>query len=346
MTIVRGVKDRRFKFTQLLNSAVEDENLSLKAKGFIWYALSKPEHWIFHISHLVKSLKEGEDAIYSTIKELELQGYALRYRKRKDDGSFANMETVVSDSKEEITLLKKELMDNPNFKKCLPHRGFPDVDVPVLENPDTSNTNSVVIQEQQQQQEPKKSNITSIIRTQPTPLSSAAAVFSKNQRGESSKSKEIIYPCLIPIDIPEVDKIEISKRFHEETVKNAIVWALHPQTKLTKGLSPALKWACMNKPKMPEKAKEKEKDKPGIDYAPFNKTYYRHIFEIASKNGVYLNAYGFRQSNEYVETEKDRLYFKDSSFLEQLANIFRKKDINKPAIVKCITVCQEDLMMQ
>lgn len=77
MATIRGVKDRRFKFVQLLNSMFEDENLSLGAKGFIGYCLTKTNDWVFHIDHLVSVLKEGEKAIYSIINECIDQGYAI-----------------------------------------------------------------------------------------------------------------------------------------------------------------------------------------------------------------------------------------------------------------------------
>ena len=40
--------------------------------------------------------------------------------------------------------------------------------------------------------------------------------------------------------------------YDEETVEYAIVWATSPQTKLTKGLAPAIKWACTVGPEMPK----------------------------------------------------------------------------------------------
>jgi len=134
MSTIRGVKDRRFKFVQLLNSMFEDPNLSLKAKGFIGYCLTKPEGWKFHISHLEKVLKEGECSIYSTMNECIDNGYAIRYQTRKPDGEFACWETIVSDSKEEIVQLKKDLEKDPGFKKFFTLRGFPVAENPVPEN--------------------------------------------------------------------------------------------------------------------------------------------------------------------------------------------------------------------
>ncbi len=98
MSIIRGVKDRRFKFVQLLNSMFEDPDLSLKAKGFIGYCLTKPSDWVFHVSHLCSVLKEGEKAIYSVISECIKNGYAYRFQDRSVTGQTGSMQIFVSDS--------------------------------------------------------------------------------------------------------------------------------------------------------------------------------------------------------------------------------------------------------
>jgi phage replication O-like protein O len=92
----------------------------------------------------------------------------------------------------------------------------------------------------------------------------AAAFFnSSNQKQPLQAHEKPAQPvppnhsCLLAVDIPECDKTEISRRYDEATVKNAIAWATHPTTKLTKGLAPAIKWACANNPQVP-KNKEDE----------------------------------------------------------------------------------------
>src|ERR1700677_2762578 len=122
MSTIRGVKDRRFKFVQLLNDMFEDNQLSLKAKGFIGYCLTKPEDWEFHVSHLCSVLKEGEDCIHATIRECIARGYAYRYRPRSPNGHLLNMVTIVSDSKFEIERTRKEHAECPSFKNSLPQR--------------------------------------------------------------------------------------------------------------------------------------------------------------------------------------------------------------------------------
>lgn len=152
MSTIRGVKDRRFKFVQLLNSMFEDQSLSLKAKGFIGYCLTKPSDWKFHVSHLCTALKEGERAIYSTLEECERLGYAIRYQTRKDNGDFGEWETLISDSKEEIAALKEDLKKDPGFQKMFTLRRFADARVADAQNAPPSNTDDIKILEEQQQQ--------------------------------------------------------------------------------------------------------------------------------------------------------------------------------------------------
>src|SRR3954469_23524169 len=113
MSSIRGVRDRRFKFVQLLNCMFEDPNIGLKAKGFIGFCLTKKDDWKFHISYLCSVLKEGEDAIYSTINECIDHGYAYRYRTRDSKGKLGPVEFVISDSKVEILEVIKEIQSDP-----------------------------------------------------------------------------------------------------------------------------------------------------------------------------------------------------------------------------------------
>lgn len=139
MSTIRGVKDRRFKFTQLLNCMFEDSELSLKAKGLIGYCLTKTEDWKFHMKHLSSVLKEGERALYSTLNECIEQGYAIRYQLHKENGDFDHWETIVSDSKEEILALKKEMSEKPEFKEMFTQRCFADAHCAVARNVSHSN---------------------------------------------------------------------------------------------------------------------------------------------------------------------------------------------------------------
>jgi len=67
----------------------------------------------------------------------------------------------------------------------------------------------------------------------------AAAVFNLEKINK-------IHDCLTDIEIPMNQKIEISKKYTEETVKNAVDWSTNPNNIPTKSLTASLKYACKN----------------------------------------------------------------------------------------------------
>ncbi len=89
-----------------------------------------------------------------------------------------------------------------------------------------------------------------------------AAVFSdqSNKKKKDLQVSQMLknWELLKIIDIPEKDKDEISTKYDEETVKNAIAWATNPQTMITKTLAAAIKWACQNNPEVPKNKEEIE----------------------------------------------------------------------------------------
>lgn len=258
MTTIRGVKDRRFKFVQLLNVMLEDPNISLKAKGFIGFCLTKTENWQFHISYLSSVLKEGEKAIYSVINECIENGYAYRYQLRDKLGKMQSVEYIISDSKEEIEQIKKEIENHPDFKKFLPHRPFGDAGFGEAVN----------------SQGTSKENSECYI------YSNTNNSNNKQQQGAvvPSVKKKNIYVCLEKVDIPESQKQEICDRYTEEIVIKALSWALHELNPPNEGLVQSIKYAC----------------KHGLSDAEFNKpknqTPYEKIKSIFQHLGVYNNA--------------------------------------------------------
>lgn len=67
-------------FTQVANSVLQDNNLSLKAKGLFAYIYSKPDGWDFSYVRMAEEHKESKNTILSVIQELEKQGYLKRKR--------------------------------------------------------------------------------------------------------------------------------------------------------------------------------------------------------------------------------------------------------------------------
>lgn len=70
------------------NELLNNEKISLKAKGLFAYMQSKPSEWSFSIKKISSQLKEGEDSIKATLKELETFGYLERKAVKKEDGKW------------------------------------------------------------------------------------------------------------------------------------------------------------------------------------------------------------------------------------------------------------------
>jgi hypothetical protein len=110
---IRHQKD----FVVISKIALEDPDLSFKAKGLWAYCMSRPNDWEFHVTHLATVSKDGVDAIYSAIRELELAGYVRKIQKN-EKGKFGSVDYEVSE-----------------IKIILPLRDFPETEDPETENP-------------------------------------------------------------------------------------------------------------------------------------------------------------------------------------------------------------------
>jgi hypothetical protein len=237
MSNIRGVKDRRFKFVQLLNSMFEDQDLSLKAKGFIGYCLTKPSDWNFNMTHLCSVLKEGEKAIYAVINECIEHGYAYRYQSHADNGDFLPWQTVVSDSKHEIQEIRREI------EKSLTLRGFGDAQTADAQNVPISNTELSNTEEKQQQG-----------------AEAPAAASPEKKKGNALPEP---YECLKSVNVSNWLKCNLTHKYAEDFVKKAVAWLTHPSTKITTTIPQALQWACQNQPELPtdsERVIEQNKD--------------------------------------------------------------------------------------
>ncbi|TDA63579.1 helix-turn-helix domain-containing protein [Sulfuricurvum sp. IAE1] len=81
-------------FTITPNHIINDEKISLKAKGLYLYLVSKPDNWAFSIERISKESKDGEDSVKSAIKELEKCGYLTRSQFNKNGNFGSNIYTL------------------------------------------------------------------------------------------------------------------------------------------------------------------------------------------------------------------------------------------------------------
>ena len=124
MTVVR-VRIQK-DFTVLYNGVLENPRLSFKAKGLWAYCMSRPDNWHFHVNHLATVSKEGIDAVYSAIKELEAEGLVEKTQKNQG-GVFGPVDYTIYPYAQEI-------------QKILPLRDFPQTEDPQTENPALTRT--------------------------------------------------------------------------------------------------------------------------------------------------------------------------------------------------------------
>jgi hypothetical protein len=65
-------------FTRVPNSAVNDPNLDLKARGLLLFMLSKPDGWVFRERSLAKQAGVGRDQLRGAMQRLIDAGYVVR----------------------------------------------------------------------------------------------------------------------------------------------------------------------------------------------------------------------------------------------------------------------------
>lgn len=110
MAVLRN--PNRGKFTVIDNYALQDESLSLKARGLLVTMLSLPDNWQFSENGLCSIFqKDGQASIRSGLKELEKGGYLTRKRTRDGFGRVSNVEWTICD----LPHLENPSVVNPNL---------------------------------------------------------------------------------------------------------------------------------------------------------------------------------------------------------------------------------------
>lgn len=120
MPVIRIEKKHMYTVTALF--PLRDTRLTLKAKGLLTFILSLPDTWVYTIQGLAQVLKEGPDAIRTSLHELEANGYLVRKRMRDKQGRFGDTEYVIYEIPQVIP---------EDLRKWITQ----DWDLPKLENP-------------------------------------------------------------------------------------------------------------------------------------------------------------------------------------------------------------------
>lgn len=113
--------EKNHNYTVMSNYHLRDKNLSLKASGLLSKMLSLTEEWNYTTRGLAAICKEGVDAIGSTLRELEANGYLIRTQLRDAKGRISDTEYII--------------YEQPHTP--LPCTTPPDTEKPDMDTPDT-----------------------------------------------------------------------------------------------------------------------------------------------------------------------------------------------------------------
>ena len=160
-TILRKIKSKNY--TVVDNGYLDNQKLSLKAKGLMTYLLRLPDDWHFNKVHLSKQSTDGMDSLESGLVELENAGHLIRKKQEKDDkGRFNRAEWMVY----EITQNSKNVTETD----------FPVTGKPVAENPPLPSTKRIST---------KGTNMSCSVLGESKLSDQEEVVAKKNQRGET-----------------------------------------------------------------------------------------------------------------------------------------------------------------
>lgn len=104
MGIIRVNKSKDNPYILLNKTALEDSNLSFKAKGILAYLMSKPDNWKSSVQDLINNGVDGRDSIKSGLRELKRHGYLIK-RPIKENGKFVEWEEIIFEIPQESAKL-------------------------------------------------------------------------------------------------------------------------------------------------------------------------------------------------------------------------------------------------
>lgn len=116
MIVSKQYKDN---FVQVDRFLIQDENLSLQAKGLASYLLSLPKSWNVNLALVAKKLNISKASLYKYLKELINNGYLQKINFRDEKGYltkeslyiFENAKQNDTFKEKDFTNLQKELLD-------------------------------------------------------------------------------------------------------------------------------------------------------------------------------------------------------------------------------------------
>jgi len=158
-----------------------------------------------------------------------------------------------------MTRIKYYISEEPKFKKCYRR---PDFQGPESRGPE----NQSPLEGASSQERASEETTTKKKKERATPF--AAVSFDKDGEKKKEPAKPKTYECLefypdvgdVQTALPRKEKIWITKKYDEETAKNAILWAQNETKPFYKGLVAAIKWACKERPQIAKNAVDQKEE--------------------------------------------------------------------------------------
>lgn len=268
-TIERCPHDKENPYAQVSRSLIRDNSISPNCRMILIFLLSNDARkWVIRVNQVWHAFDGhiGRDKTYRLINEAIEAGYM-----RREEYFHGNLKRC-----------RYYLSEEPKFKKCYRHPDFQD---PGAEDPE----NKDALERTSSQERTSKETTTRKKKEQAAPV--VAVSFEKDREEKKSEKKNPdnpkIHQCLIEIDVSEKEKVWLTKKHDEETVKNAILWALHPLTEIKTTLIAAIKWACTERPQIPKNKDELEREEK------------EKADKVKRENEIWIEKTGFISGNTY-----------------------------------------------
>jgi len=112
--IIRVEKTKNYSV--IANYHLEDNRLSLKAKGLLTYFLSRPDYWKIYVEQVEKTTIDGKKAITNAMDELIKAGYMIKTKQRYNGRQKRNDYTIFE--KSQIPECQKGTLTNTELLIC------------------------------------------------------------------------------------------------------------------------------------------------------------------------------------------------------------------------------------
>lgn len=217
MTLCHSHK-KKDPFVRFSKSIVFDSSISLKAKGILSIAFSRPDDWTFYKSEMMKHSTDGESSFDSGIKELEESGYLHRHKTQNSKtGIFTGLEWHFFE--EPISL--------EEFKKLYRQGGFPGSGVsPVPGKPGTTKKDCYTKKEKNNNRAPLESQ--EFTQVEEAKVDACGAVVVPSFQEEKEIQKDAIAQILQKVNLNKSQfdmlKIKIDTSKANLLVKRILSW--------------------------------------------------------------------------------------------------------------------------